>query len=67
VPVLNDGTSIKEILENTVIEEHTAKPTRDKKELTVFDFMMNYQQGSMFELKATKVSKSREVPETSPC
>lgn len=51
---MNDGISIKDVLENTVIEEHTGKPTREKKELTVFDFMMSYQQGSMFELKATK-------------
>lgn len=52
--------SIKEVLETTVLEEFSPKST-NKKELTVFDFIMSYAPGNLFELKSVKVQKSDQA------
>jgi PAS domain-containing protein len=55
-----ETSSIKEVLETTVLEECSQK-SREKKELTVYDFVMSHSTGNMFELKATKVSKPDQI------
>ena len=50
----NDFTSLKDIIEFTQIEECNKAVPRDKKDMTVRDFIESYEQGSVFELKATK-------------
>ena len=50
------------MLETTVIEEFASKNKNDKKELTVFDFIMSYSQNNLFELKATRNTKEHASP-----